>query len=187
MDCHNRPSHNYQTPIFAINNAITAGLIPKELPDIKTAAMEAMNGKYSTNDSAMIGIENKMITYYSENYSDLYNSKHALIQQAIAGIQDTYQKNIFPEMKVTWKAYPNNIGHLEFNGCFRCHNDKHATESGKVIPQNCDLCHSIVAQGTPDSMQVITGIDKSLEFYHQDDPDQNWKGALCSDCHSDLY
>jgi hypothetical protein len=187
MDCHNRPSHNYQTPIFSINNAITAGLVPKELPDIKTVAMEVMNGKYSTNDSAMMGIENGINTYYSENYNELYNSKHSLIEKAIKGIQDTYQKNIFPEMKVNWKAYPNNIGHLEFNGCFRCHNDKHATSAGQLIPQDCNLCHSIIAQGTADSMQVITGIDKSLEFYHQNDPDQNWKGALCSDCHSDLY
>ena len=187
MDCHNRPSHNYQTPIFAINNAITAGLIPKELPNIKTAAMEAMNGKYSTNDSAMIGIDKAINKYYSDNYNDIYTAKPELIAQAVKGIRDTYQKNIFPEMKVNWKAYPNNIGHLEFNGCFRCHNDKHATSDGKIISQDCNLCHSIVAQGTNDSMQVASGIDKSLEFYHQDDPDQNWKGALCSDCHSDLY
>jgi hypothetical protein len=187
MDCHNRPSHNYQTPIFSINNAITAGLIPKELPDIKSAAMEVMNGKYSTNDSAMMGIEKGITTYYSENYSELSTAKPELIQQAIKGIQDTYQKNIFPEMKVNWKAYPNHIGHLEFNGCFRCHNDKHTTSTGRVIKQDCNLCHSIVAQGTPGNMQVVSGIDQSLEFVHQDDPDQAWKGNLCSDCHSDLY
>jgi hypothetical protein len=187
MDCHNRPSHNYQTPIFAINSAITAGMIPKELPEIKSKAMELMNVKYSTNDSAMMGIENGINSYYSENYNELFTAKPELIQQAISGIQTAYQKNIFPEMNVNWKAYPNNIGHLEFNGCFRCHNDKHVTSAGRVIPQDCNLCHSIVAQGTADSMQVVSGLDQSLEFYHQDDPDQNWKGALCSDCHSDLY
>jgi hypothetical protein len=187
MDCHNRPSHNYQTPIFAVNSAITAGQIPKEIPDIKSVAIEAMNGTYSTNDSAMMGIEKKLNDYYSENYSELFTAKPELIAQAIAGIKDAYQKNVFPEMKVNWKAYPNNIGHLEFNGCFRCHNDKHKTTDGKVISQSCDLCHSIVAQGTEGNMQVISGLDQSLEFVHQDDPDQNWKGSLCSDCHSDLY
>jgi hypothetical protein len=94
---------------------------------------------------------------------------------------------MFPEMKVKWNAYPNHIGHLEFNGCFRCHNDRHATEEGNVIPQDCNLCHSIVAQGTPGNMQMISGINESLEFYHQNDPGQDWKGALCSDCHRDLY
>jgi hypothetical protein len=36
-------------------------------------------------------------------------------------------------------------------------------------------------------MQVIKGLNESLEFFHQDDPDGNWKDALCSDCHHDLY
>jgi hypothetical protein len=187
MDCHNRPSHNYQTPIFSINNAITSGSIPKELPDVKSMALQVMNAEYSTNDSAMMGIENGINEYYSSTYEELYKTKPELIRQAIKGIQDTYQKNIFPEMKVNWKAYPNNIGHREFNGCFRCHNDRHATSTGRVIPQDCNLCHSIVAQGTPGNMQVVSGIDQSLEFYHQDDPDQAWKGNLCSECHRDLY
>lgn len=187
MDCHNRPSHNYQTPIFSINTAITAGLIPKELPDVKSMALQVMNTEYSTTDSAMLGIEKGMNEYYSSTYEELYKNKPELIQQAIKGIQDTYQKNIFPEMKVNWDAYPNHIGHLEFNGCFRCHNDRHTTSSGRKISQDCNLCHSIVAQGTPGNMQVIPGIDQSLEFYHQDDPDQAWKGNLCSDCHRDLY
>ena len=187
MDCHNRPSHNYQTPMFAINNAITAGLIPKELPEVKLMALQVMNAGYSTNDSAMMGIENGMNEYYSSSYEEIYNNQPELIEQAIKGIQNTYQKNIFPEMKVNWKAYPNHIGHLEFNGCFRCHNDKHTSPTGNVISQDCNLCHAIVAQGTPGNMQVVAGIDDALEFYHQNDPDQNWKGNLCSDCHSDLY
>lgn len=187
MDCHNRPSHNYQTPIFAINSAITAGKIPKDLPDIKIKAMEVMNATYSTTDSAMMGIENGINEYYAANYEVLYNSKPEMINQAIEGIKEAFKKNMFPEMKVKWSAYPNNIGHLEFNGCFRCHNNSHSTDDGRVIPMDCNLCHSIVAQGTPGNMQVATSLDESLEFYHQDDPDENWKGGFCSDCHRDLY
>ena len=187
MDCHNRPSHNYHTPIFAINNAITAGLIPKELPEIKLMAMDAMNRQYSTTDSAMMGIENAINEYYSSSYEEIFNSQPELVNQAIAGIQDAYKKNMFPEMKVKWSAYPNNIGHLEFNGCFRCHNDRHATEEGRKIPMDCKLCHSIVAQGTPGNMQMITNINESLDFYHQNDPAEDWKSGLCSDCHRDLY
>ena len=187
MDCHNRPSHNYQTPIFAINSAITAGKIPKELPDIKLKAMEIMNRNYSTNDSAMLAIEKEINDYYRDNYEELFNSKPELLRQAVVGIQEAFQKNIFPEMKVKWNAYPNHIGHLEFNGCFRCHNNNHSTEDGRIISMDCNLCHTIVAQGTADSMQVVSGPDESLEFFHQDDPDGNWKDALCSDCHRDLY
>lgn len=187
MDCHNRPSHNYQTPIYSINNAITAGLIPKSLPDVKYMAMEVMNGEYSTEDSAMMAIEASMNEYYSMMYEDLYSTDKELIDQAILGIQEVFKKNIFPEMKVNWNVYPNHIGHLEFNGCFRCHNDRHKTSQGRTISMDCNLCHSIIAQGTPDNMQVISGINESLDFYHVNDPNQGWKGKFCSECHKDLY
>ncbi len=96
MDCHNRPSHNYQTPIFAINNAITAGLIPKELPDIKTAALEAMNTVYSTNDSAMTGIENKINTYYSENYNESVQLKPCTYPKSHRRHPEYLSKEYFP-------------------------------------------------------------------------------------------
>jgi hypothetical protein len=187
MDCHNRPSHNYQTPIVFINNAITAGDIPKDLPEIKMKAMEVLSKEYPTLDSAKMGIEAELRDYYSSNYPDLYEDNFAMIDQAIKGIQDGYSKNIFPEMKVRWNAYPNHIGHLEFNGCFRCHNNRHAAENGKKISQDCNLCHTIVAQGTPDSMQVIPSLNASLDFFHPNDPDGMWKEGTCSDCHRDLY
>jgi hypothetical protein len=187
MDCHNRPSHNYQTPIVFINNAITAGSIPKDLPDIKMKAMEVLSKEYSTLDSAKMGIDAELRGYYSTNYPDLYESDFAKIDQAIKGIQEGYSKNIFPEMKVRWSAYPNHIGHLEFNGCFRCHNNRHTAEDGKKISQDCNLCHTIVAQGTPDSMQVIANLGSSLDFFHPNDPDGMWKEGVCSDCHHDLY
>lgn len=187
MDCHNRPSHNYQTPIVAINNAITAGKIPKELPDIKMEAVSIMDGNYPTTDTAMIKIEQQIREYYSGSYEEIYNSKPELINRAIEGIQDVYSKNVFPEMKVRWDVYPNHIGHMEFNGCFRCHNDRHATASGEVIPMRCDLCHNIIAQGSPGNMQILDKLDGSLEFDHPNDPDQMWQGNMCSDCHRDLY
>ena len=187
MDCHNRPSHHYQTPIYAINNAITAGFIPRELPDIKYMAMEIMNVEYPTEDSALRAIEVAIHDYYSAMFEDIYENDLALIHNAVQGIQNVFKKNIFPEMRVNWKVYPNHIGHLEFDGCFRCHNDRHSTSKGRKISMDCDLCHTIIAQGTPDNMQMISKLDESLEFYHLNDPNQSWKGKLCSECHKQLY
>lgn len=185
MDCHNRPSHNYKTPIFAVNNAITAGIIPKELPEVKFMAMSVMNGQYTTEDSAMMGIDSAMREYYSLAYPELYETNLPLVEKAIQGIQAEFKKNIFPEMKVNWDVYPNHIGHLEFNGCFRCHNDRHSSKDGRKISMDCNLCHEIIAQGTPGNMQIQNVIGQPLEFYHQND--QDWQGNLCSDCHRDLY
>ena len=178
MDCHNRPSHDYHSPFSFINDAITAGEISKELPDIKYMAMELLGTDYPTTDSAMRHIERELDNYYSFMYEDIYNENHAMIEQAIASIQKEFKNNIFPEMKVKWSAYHNNIGHLEFNGCFRCHNDKHSTSKGETISMDCNLCHSIIAQGVPDTLQYGSIYDE-LEFVHPNDPKQAWKDELC--------
>jgi hypothetical protein len=39
--------------------------------------------------------------------------------------------------------YVNNIGHIDFPGCFRCHDDDHKSKDGKKIGQDCDTCHVI--------------------------------------------
>jgi len=186
VDCHNRPSHDYHTPTNFINNAITAGKISRELPDIKYLSMDILSKDFPTTDSALAYIESEVTSYYKSSYEDVYNESPELITQAIKGIQEEFAKNIFPEMGVKWKVYHNHIGHLEFNGCFRCHNDKHTTSEGQFISMDCNLCHTIIAQGVPDTIQTGS-IYNALEFVHPDDPDQNWKEGLCSECHEDLY
>ncbi len=48
----------------------------------------------------------------------------ATVARIIAGVQGLYARNVFPAMKVGWGTYPNNIGHLASQGCFRCHEMK---------------------------------------------------------------
>lgn len=186
MDCHNRPSHNYQPPAFFINNAITSGAVSKELKQIKFAAMEILEKEFSTTEEAMKGIEDYLYTFYKDNFPDIYSNKKDLLDKAIRSIQEEYNKNIFPEMKVRWNAYPNNIGHLEFTGCFRCHNDKHVSNEGKLISKDCNLCHSINAQGPPENLELAT-IRGALDFRHPGNTVKDeWKEMLCVDCHTGL-
>ena len=67
------------------------------------------------------------------------------VDQAIAALEAIYERNVFPKMKLTWGSYINNIGHEAFPGCFRCHDDSHATADGVLIRQDCDLCHALIA------------------------------------------
>ncbi len=186
LDCHNRPSHNYNSPMTFINKAMSKGIIPAELPEIKMLALELMAGEYSTTDSALIYIETAVNEYYESSYNEIYTDKKELVEKAITGLQSEFSKNIFPGMKVNWRAYPNHIGHLEFNGCFRCHNDQHSDGSGRTISMDCNMCHTIVGQGSPDTLQVAK-YNESLEFVHPNDPDQFWKEMLCVDCHGEMY
>ena len=185
MDCHNRPSHSYRSPSLFINTAITAGDIPVELPEIKAVAVELCGEDYSTTQEAMEKIQSSTHEFYQENYPEIYNNKKDLIEEAVEGIQKYFSQNIFPEMKVKWNAYPNHIGHLEFNGCFRCHTDTHKTKNGEIIRKDCNLCHIISAQGTPDNME-IANLGEALEFNHPEDIDDAWKEEFCTNCHTGL-
>jgi len=185
IDCHSRPSHNYKPPAFFVNYALADSSMPSNLPDIKMLSMEICGNEFGTTDSAMTYIENEINSYYADNYPEIADTNSALIQHAITGLQEQFKQNIFPEMKARWSAYPNNIGHLEFNGCFRCHDNLHASEEGNYIKKDCNQCHYIVGQGTPGQMELAS-IDSALEFKHPVDIGESWKDFLCTDCHTGL-
>ena len=49
----------------------------------------------------------------------------------------------FESPNLTWKSFPNHVGHKDFPGCFRCHDGKHFNEKGEAIRLQCTLCHDI--------------------------------------------
>jgi NapC/NirT cytochrome c family, N-terminal region len=185
IDCHNRPSHNFRAPEFFINNAITAGEISRELPEIKSIAVEICSEDYSVSDSALIEIKHGIIAFYAENYPEIIEEKNKELQLAIISIQKHFSNNIFPEMSVRWDKYPINIGHIKSDGCFRCHDDNHVSDDGKVISKDCNTCHLINSQGPPENM-AKTSIGEGLEFMHPggDIEKEDWEDSLCSDCHA---
>ncbi len=185
MDCHNRPSHSYRPPALFVNEAMTAGEIPTELPEIKSLAMEICAEKFSTKDSAHAYIRETISEFYQEGYAEIYENQPELIEKAITGLQTAFSQNIFPYMNVRWDVYPNHIGHLEFDGCFRCHNDQHISKDGDKIGKDCDQCHSIIAQGSGEDIEYAT-IGSSLEFKHPVDIDGAWQEGSCTECHTGL-
>lgn len=186
LDCHNRPSHHYLPPQEFTDQLITAGAIPVELPEVKSLAMQIFGTNYPTRDSGNMMIEQQVHEFYNTQYPELAQGNQGLIEKAVGGMQAGFATNIFPEMKVSWDHYPNQVGHIEFNGCFRCHNGNHESEQGETISRDCNLCHTILGQGTAENYQT-TSIDQSLEFVHPVDIDEAWKEFTCADCHRYLY
>ncbi|MFA6923266.1 MAG: NapC/NirT family cytochrome c [Bacteroidales bacterium] len=186
MDCHNRPSHEFRSPSYYINNLFTSDKISTSIPWLKKIVMDALNVTYPTKEAAAAGIKKQITNFYKEKYPSVYKKYDKQIANAISEIQNSYFQNAFPEMKVTYKEYPRHIGHLETNGCFRCHNDKHKSPEGKTISKNCYLCHSILGQGKKDSI-VFSDVNKSVKFIHPVDIGNAWKESNCMDCHFDLY
>ncbi len=186
MDCHNRPSHEFRSPSHYVNDLLAAQNKIVTIPWFKSAAMEALKVSYSTTDLATSEIKKSVIKFYKEKYPDIYKKRSNEIITAVDAVEIVYFKNVFPEMKVTYKVYPRHLGHLESNGCFRCHNGKFKSSSGKVISKSCDLCHTIVAQGKADSIKYIE-INGALPFIHPVDISDAWKENNCMECHATLY
>ena len=186
IDCHNRPSHNYNSPTVYFNKAMITGAVSKDIPFIKKVAMGVLRETFSTNDTAMLKIEAGITDYYKTAYPDFYAKNKDLISSSVASIETGYSQNTFPKMKVAYDLYPEHIGHLETNGCFRCHNGTFKAENGRVITKDCNLCHTIVGQGNPGKMEY-TNIRENLEFRHPVDVGTAWKEANCSECHLYLY
>ncbi len=185
LDCHNRPSHDYLSPDHFVDGAITAGKISTDIPEIKSIAMGILAREFPSKDSALNYISARVIRYYERNYEDLMDTNRAAIDEAIIAIQDGFSKNIFPFMKAQWSAYPNFLGHVESNGCYRCHNNTFESNDGHVISKDCTLCHSIKAQGPAGEMEYAHG-DSSLVFNHPFEMD-DWEEMACFECHKELY
>jgi hypothetical protein len=138
MDCHSRPAHTFvATPERAVNDAIAQGQIPKDVPFIRREALAAVTPAYPNKEAALLSIAARLREYYKQNPA----TDARLLNRAIAGTQAVWARNVFPAMRVTWGTYPSHLGHLDSPGCFRCHDDEHATKDGQRISQNCELCH----------------------------------------------
>ncbi len=144
IDCHNRPAHIYLSPNQAVDRSLESGRLDVSLPFIKAKAVETLAKPYLTNDEAVRTIAADLDGYYRTSHPQIYSSHAAAIIGAIAEVQKIYQTNFFPEMKTDWKASPNNIGHLNAQGCFRCHDGQHFGPEGRVIRNDCAVCHTTV-------------------------------------------
>ena len=173
MDCHNRPSHRYLSPEKAVNQAMALNKIDPTIPWIKTNAMYVLTRPYKTDGEAKDGIASILAAKYPGD---------ARIKDAAAVIQQIYADNFFPEMKANWASYPDNVGHMIFPGCFRCHDGQHKTEDRKatIKANDCNTCHTILAQGSGDELNKLAPAGQ--KFVHPGgDLDDN---PSCIDCHN---
>jgi len=144
MDCHNRPSHPFSpSPERAVDAAMARGEMPAALPFARRQAVEVLKAAYPDRQTAEKQIANDLRGFYGKNYAALISTHQSQIDQLVGAAQRLYGRNVFPKMNVTWGTHPNNLGHTDAPGCFRCHDDQHKTADGRVIKQDCDLCHDM--------------------------------------------
>jgi hypothetical protein len=145
VDCHNRPTHAFDLPENAVDKAMSVGRISPELPYIKKKAVEILKVEYPARDLARQRIVEELDSFYRTNYPDIYQTRRMLVQQAGDEVAAIYLRNVFPEMRLTWGAHPNNLGHNDSPGCFRCHDGSHTSADGQTITNDCSACHEFLA------------------------------------------
>jgi ssDNA-binding Zn-finger/Zn-ribbon topoisomerase 1 len=172
VDCHNRPAHQFRSANEAVDLALATGRVDSAIPWVKSNLVAALVAPYATRDDAMNQIDRALRTAYPG---------HAKLEQLVSETQHVYRNNFFPEMKADWRAYPNNIGHKDFPGCFRCHDGRHVAADGSTVlkASDCNSCHTILAQGTGAQLQNLSATGHT--FFHID---AEYSDFACHTCHT---
>src|SRR5271169_1516164 len=157
VDCHNRPTHAFDLPENAVDKAMSSGRISPDLPFIRKKAVEVLKVNYPARDMAKERITDELNKFYRTNYPQIYETRRTLVQQAGDEVAAIYLRNIFPEMRVTWGTHPNNLGHNDSPGCFRCHDGSHSSADGQTITNDCSACHQVLAAGE-ENPKVLTDL-----------------------------
>jgi hypothetical protein len=182
IDCHNRPTHIYHPPARTVNHLMSLGWIDPTLPNVKSIAVKSLEGTYATKGGGLDSIGGMIRDFYAQSYPAIAASKKSVIDSAVSQVQSIYSRNYFPEMSVSWKKFPDNLGHLYYKGCFRCHDGKHKSDDGKVLSRECNTCHIILSQQfEKDTLRISLG---GIDYKHPVDIGDAWKEMNCSDCHN---
>jgi hypothetical protein len=182
IDCHNRPTHILSPAARSVDNLMAVGRIDPSLPSAKNLAVYTLEHKYSTAEEGADSIKKIIGDYYNSAYPVVAAAQKAQIGKMISEVQGIYARNYFPSMASNWKAYPDNLGHMYFLGCFRCHDGKHVTETGKVLTNDCNACHVVLSQQTPGDTSRVSL--KGVAFRHPVEIGDAWKKQQCNSCHN---
>lgn len=194
-DCHNQVGHPFPNPEAVLDRALAGGVLPKEFPFVKKRAKELLAQEFKSQDEARRLVEAAWKNYQNdfpelaEKYPKAWaESKHFLEErQAFMVAAMSYWR--FAAEGVTWRSFPQNIGHKHSAGCFRCHNGKHRDANGVPIPINCTTCHSVpmpfVEGEIPSHLLDIINIPKPESHLEVDFMVEHWNkwDEACAYCH----
>ncbi len=145
IDCHNRAAHTMQTAEDALNRSMAEGGVSPDLPWVHKEGLQLLKANYATEAEAREKIPAGLAAFYRTQYPEVMATKANLVKSSGEELVSIFTHNVFPGMKVTWGTHPNHIGHMNYPGCFRCHDGDHTAMSGKAITQDRAACHNLLA------------------------------------------
>jgi hypothetical protein len=185
--CHNRVSHNFKDPSVSMDEYMAKKLIDPSIPEIHIQGVKVLSMPYKTQDEAFKSITD-LESFYKTNHADYYTKNSEAIKTAIGKIQEIFSNSVFIDQGVNWQSHPNNVGHIETAGCFRCHDGKHLDANQQAIRLECNLCHSIPI--VANQQDFVTKIEISRGPEPDSHRSPNWISMhnqvfdqSCSACH----
>jgi c(7)-type cytochrome triheme protein len=162
-DCHNRPAHSFETPGKAINDSLVEGRIARSLPRIKQQGMQLIQASYEGPEQAGPEIAEALRAFYQSEYPNVAGARRADIDSAANELHAIYSRNIFPEYNVEWGTYPNQMGHEDYPGCYRCHDTEHVSQDARARPvgARCSSCHTMRVVDQPITSTSVTLLSES--------------------------
>ena len=186
VTCHNRVTHEFKVPVDSVDEAMSRGLIDAEIPLIHQKAVEVLAVSYTSREEALAAFDG-VESYYKN--TDYYPGHGEQIKAAVQALKDIFDNTVFLEQKIDFTTHPNNLGHINSPGCFRCHDGKHLDANDQAIRLECNVCHSVPVVAGKDDFVTKIEISRGPEPDTHRNP--NWIslhnqafGASCAACHS---
>lgn len=181
MDCHNRPTHIFRSADSAMNVALNVDPWLQSLPFAKREAVRALVHPYDSKSDGLSGVPASIKQFYQKQMPDVWETRRSDIDRLEKAAVEIYRTNFFPEMRVDWRTYPNNIGHKIFPGCFRCHEGNHVDGEGNLISHKCSVCHEfLIPQEAENSFSLV----KMTGFVHPVELVGSHAAMRCNMCHT---
>jgi hypothetical protein len=156
VDCHNRPTHVFETLPGAVDLALADGRLDRDVPWLRYEAVRALRAAGDEGEDPTGRIREALESSYAKRREEGVEVAPADLDAAARELGTIWSRNVFPHMKITWGTYKSFLGHVDDGGCFRCHDGLHASSSGETISDDCETCHVILAE--EEDPAVLSGI-----------------------------
>ena len=182
LTCHNRPAHRFETPVHALNEAFTRGVLDPDIPGIRWTGLELLAAEYETTEEALDAIAEGVVAGVNDEDADWAANNAVDLERAVATMQRLFETNRNPEMLVQWDTHPDNLQHWNNDGCLRCHAGNMVADDGREISSDCNTCHVITGQGRygDGTWQFDPA---GMDFIHPPDDEVMIAPVFCSECH----
>ncbi len=145
VDCHNRPTHIYEIPEEALDQAMVTNPKFQNIPWFKKTGLRILKTSHTREEIDSKIIKKNLLAWYRDRPEHGVSVSDEVLESAGDELQNIYARNIWPEMNITWGTYPSHLSHIHSPGCFRCHDNNHRTSEGVPINADCRICHAIFA------------------------------------------